>query len=85
MRQPSLVFGLVSTASAFVFEAVDFPLGAMIVLVFAVGILAYVKRESSDPGVGATDFAIMLIGIVLLGSQVTPAVLNHAENGSVSL
>ena len=84
MRQPSLVFGLVSTASAFVFEAVDFPLGAMIVLVFAVGILAYVKRESSDPGVGATDFAIMLIGIVL-GSQVTPAVLNHAENGPVSL
>ena len=84
MRQPSLVFGLVSTVSAIVFEAVDFPLGAMIVLVFAVGILAYVKRESSDPGAGATDFAIMLIGIVP-GSQVTPAVLNHAENRPVSL
>ena len=80
MRYSLLIFGLVSAASAVVFEAIDFPLGAMIGPIFAVGILAYLTSESSEPGVDATDFAIMLIGIVL-GSQVTPEVLNHAKNG----
>jgi len=78
MRYSLLIFGLVSASSAVVFEAIDFPLGAMIGPIFAVGILAYLTRESSEPGVDATDFAIMLIGIVL-GSQVTPEVLNHAK------
>ena len=44
MRQPLLVFELVSTVSAIVFEAIDFPLGAMIVPIFAVGNLT--SREN---------------------------------------
>lgn len=36
MCQPLLVFGLLSTALSIVFEAIDFPLGAMIVPIFAV-------------------------------------------------
>ena len=79
-----LIFGLVSAASAVVFETIDFPLGAMIGPIFAVGILAYLTRESPEPGIDATDFAIMLIGIVL-GSQVTPEVLNHAEKWPMSM
>ena len=84
MRQPFLVFGLVATASAIVFEAIDFPLSAMILPIFAVGILAYLTRESPDPDVDITDFAIKLIGIDP-GSQVTPEVLNHAKKWPVSL
>ena len=84
MRQPSLVFGLVSTASVVVFEAIDFPLSAMNRPIFAVGILAYLTRESPHPVVDATDFAIKLIGIDR-GSQVTPEVLNRGENWLVSL
>ena len=78
------MFGLVSTASAVVYEAIDSPLNAMIRPSFAVGILAYLTRQSPHPGVDATDFAIRLIGVDL-GSQVTPEVLNRAENWPVSL
>ena len=84
MRHPLLIFGLVSAASAVAFEAINFPLGAMIGPIFAVGILAYIMGESPEPGVDATDFAIMLIGLVL-GSQVTPEVLNHAEKWPASI
>ena len=56
----------------------------MIGPIFAVGILAYITGESPEPGVDATDFAIMLIGLVL-GSQVTPEVLNHAEKWPASI
>ena len=84
MRQPFFVFGLVSTASAAVCEAIDFPLSAMIGPIFAVQILAYLTRGSPHPGVDVTDFAIKLIGIDL-GSQVTPEVLNRAENWPMSL
>jgi uncharacterized membrane protein AbrB (regulator of aidB expression) len=84
MRQPFLVFGLVSTASAVVCEAIDSPLNAMIGPMFAVGIVAYLTRQSPHHGVDATDFAIKLIGVDL-GSQVTPEVLNRAENWPMSL
>jgi len=84
MRHPLLTFGLVSAASAVAFEAINFPLGAMIGPIFVVGILAYITGESPEPGVDATDFAIMLIGLVL-GSQVTPEVLNHAEKWPASI
>ena len=84
MRQPFLMFGLVSTASAIVFEAIDFPLSAMISPIFAVGILAYLTREAPDPDVDMTDFAIKLIGIDP-GNQVTPEVLNHPKKWPVSL
>lgn len=84
MRLLLLVFGLMSTASAIVFEAIDFPLGAMIGPIFAVGILAHVTRASLEPGVDTTDFTIVLIGIVLV-SQVIPEVLNHAENWPVNV
>ena len=58
MRQPFLMFGLVSTASAIVFEAIDFPLSAMISSpIFAVGILAYLTRESPDPDVDMTEMS----------------------------
>ena len=84
MRQPFLVFGLVSTASAVVCEAIDSPLNAMIGPMFAVGIVAYLTRQSPHHGVDATDFAIKLIGVDI-GSQVTPEVLNRAENWPMSL
>ena len=48
-----------------VFEAIVFPLDTMMIPIFAVGILAYFTRESPDPSVDATDFAITLIGMVL--------------------
>lgn len=56
----------------------------MIEPIFAVGILAYITGKSPAPGVDATNFAIMLIGLVL-GSQVTPEVLNHAEKWPASI
>ena len=56
----------------------------MIGPIFAVGILAYITGESPEPGVDATDFAIMLIGLVL-GNQVTPEILNHAEKWPASM
>ena len=84
MRHPLLTFGLVSAASAVAFEATNFLLGAMIGTIFVVGILAYITGESPEPGVDATDFAIMLIGLVL-GNQVTPEILNHAEKWPASM
>ena len=84
MRQPFLGFGLVSTASAVVCEAIDFPLSAMIAPIFAGGIQAYLMRQSPHQGVDATDFAIKLTGVDL-GSQVTPGFLNRAESWPMSL
>lgn len=84
MRHPLLTFGLVSAASAVAFEVINFPLDAMIGPIFVIGILAYITGESPGPGVDATDFAIMLIGRVL-GSQVTPEILNHGEKWPASI
>ena len=95
MRWSLLFFGLVSTASAIVFQATLFPLDAVILPIFAVGILAYLTRESPDPGVDATNFTIIPIGMVL-GAKWTPQsrtaqkltsepVITVADDGSYSL
>ncbi len=84
MRQPLLVFGLVSAVSASVFEAIDCSLGAMIGLILAVGCLAHVTGINQKPGVDAHHFAILLIGIAL-GSQVTPDIVDRIQLWPVSL
>ena len=84
MRQPLLAFGLVSTASASVFEAIDFSLGTMIGPIFAVGCLAHVTGINQKPGVDAHHFAILLIGIAL-GSQVTPDIVDRIQLWPLSL
>ena len=84
MRQPLLVFGLVSAASATVFEAINFPLGAMIGPIFAVAFLAHFTGINQKPGVDAHHFAILLIGIAL-GSQVTPDIVDRIQLWPASL
>ena len=84
MRQPLLVFGLVSAASATVFEAINFPLGAMIGPIVAVACLTHFTGINQKPGVDAHHFAILLIGIAL-GSQVTPDIVDRIQLWPVSL
>ncbi len=78
------MFGLISAASASVFEAIDYSLGAMIGPIVAVGRLAHVTGINQKPSVDAHHFAILLIGIAL-GSQVTPDIVDRIQLWPVSL
>jgi membrane AbrB-like protein len=84
MRQPLLVFGLTSAASAIAFETINFPLGAMIGPMFAVAFLAHFSGIHQKPGVDAHHFAVLLIGLAL-GNQVTPDIFERIQLWPVSL
>lgn len=84
MRHPLLTFGLVSAVSGVAFEAINFPLGAMIGPMFAVALLAHLTGIHQKPGVDAHHFAVLLIGLAL-GSQVTPDIFERVQLWPASL